>query len=166
MLEPALDEGTADGTSVAIAPVTVEGEIVGMVMAVAEPAAGRSAFDQILAVALAAGVSPIVVVAMGVVTGTFGGLIRDVVGNELPMVLKQGELYVTAAFGGAVVAMALIGVVTIVQRRALATIRTCHVSSGADRMASITSARRPSTSNQAGSGSLSTRMVIWRPSMR
>ena len=61
-------------------------------------------------VALAAGVSPIVVVAMGVVTGTFGGLIRDVVGNELPMVLKQGELYVTAAFVGAVVAVALIGV--------------------------------------------------------
>ena len=48
--------------------------------------------------------------AMGVVTGTFGGLIRDVVGNELPMVLRQGELYVTAAFGGAVVAVALIGV--------------------------------------------------------
>ena len=61
-------------------------------------------------IALQAGVSPVVVVAMGVVTGTFGGLIRDVVGNELPMVLKQGELYVTAAFGGAVVAVALIGV--------------------------------------------------------
>lgn len=61
-------------------------------------------------IALAAGVSPVVVVAMGVVTGTFGGLIRDVVGNELPMVLKQGELYVTAAFGGAVVGVALIGV--------------------------------------------------------
>ncbi|GHG17781.1 MULTISPECIES: trimeric intracellular cation channel family protein [Paracoccus] len=61
-------------------------------------------------IALQAGVSPVVVVAMGVVTGTFGGLIRDVVGNELPMVLKQGELYVTAAFGGAVAAVVLIGV--------------------------------------------------------
>lgn len=61
-------------------------------------------------IGLAAGVSPVVVVAMGVVTGTFGGLLRDVVGNELPMVLKQGELYVTAAFGGAMVAVALIGV--------------------------------------------------------
>lgn len=60
--------------------------------------------------ALEAGVSPVIVVAMGVVTGTFGGLIRDVVGNELPMVLKQKELYITAAFGGAVVAMVLIGV--------------------------------------------------------
>ena len=60
--------------------------------------------------ALEAGVSPVVVVAMGVVTGTFGGLIRDVVGNELPMVLKQKELYVTAAFGGALVGVALIGI--------------------------------------------------------
>ncbi|MTD99954.1 trimeric intracellular cation channel family protein [Paracoccus sp. YIM 132242] len=60
--------------------------------------------------ALETGASPVVVVAMGVVTGTFGGLIRDVVGNELPMVLKQKELYVTATFGGAVIAVALIGV--------------------------------------------------------
>lgn len=60
-------------------------------------------------VAIEAGAGPVVMVAMGIVTGTFGGLIRDVVGNELPMVLKQGELYVTAGFGGAVIAVALIG---------------------------------------------------------
>lgn len=58
-------------------------------------------------VALEAGVSPAVTVAMGIVTGTFGGLLRDVVGNELPLVLKQGELYVTAAFGGALTAVLL-----------------------------------------------------------
>ncbi len=61
-------------------------------------------------IALEEGVSPVVVVMMGVVTGTFGGMMRDVVGNELPMVLKQGELYVTACFGGALVAVILIGV--------------------------------------------------------
>jgi uncharacterized membrane protein YeiH len=38
---------------------------------------------------------------MGVATGTFGGLMRDVVANEVPLVLKQGELYVTAALAGA-----------------------------------------------------------------
>ena len=38
---------------------------------------------------------------MGVMTGTMGGLLRDVVLGEVPLVLKQGELYVTAAFGGA-----------------------------------------------------------------
>ena len=42
-----------------------------------------------------------IILVMGVATGTFGGLMRDVVCNELPLVLKQGELYVTAAFAGA-----------------------------------------------------------------
>ena len=68
-----------------------------------------------LAVAAPAGVaialsqnqpSPIVLI-MGMITGTFGGLMRDVVCNEVPLVLKQGELYVTAAFAGAVVALVL-----------------------------------------------------------
>lgn len=66
-----------------------------------------------LAVAVAAGVgvaltlrySAPVVLIMGMVTGTFGGLMRDVVANEVPLVLKQGELYVSAAFGGAAVAL-------------------------------------------------------------
>ena len=48
-----------------------------------------------------------IVILMGVLTGCMGGLMRDVVCNEVPLVLKQGELYVSAAFGGAVV-----GVVT------------------------------------------------------
>lgn len=59
-------------------------------------------------VALQAGVSPVTVVAMGVMTGTGGGLMRDVVGNELPLVLKQGELYITAAFGGSLMVVLLI----------------------------------------------------------
>lgn len=62
-----------------------------------------------LAVAVAAGVSVArsmevstgVALVMGVATGTFGGLMRDVVANEVPLVLKQGELYVTAAVAGA-----------------------------------------------------------------
>lgn len=58
--------------------------------------------------ALASGADPVVTVAMGVITGTLGGIMRDVVGNEVPLVLKQGELYITAAFGGAVVAVMLI----------------------------------------------------------
>lgn len=62
-----------------------------------------------LAIAVAAGVSvarameasvPVILV-MGVATGTFGGLMRDVVANEVPLVLKQGELYVTTAVAGA-----------------------------------------------------------------
>ena len=59
-------------------------------------------------VALAGGSGPVIVVIAGIVTGSFGGLMRDVVGNEVPLVLKQGELYLTAAFGGAVLALILI----------------------------------------------------------
>ena len=57
-------------------------------------------------VALGLGHSAPVVLMMGVATGCFGGLLRDVVCNEVPLVLKQGELYVTAAFGGAAGALA------------------------------------------------------------
>lgn len=56
-------------------------------------------------VALALGHGPVIVVIAGVVTGTLGGLMRDVVCNEVPLVLKQGELYLSAAFGGAVAAL-------------------------------------------------------------
>ncbi len=61
-----------------------------------------------LGVAVAAGSSiaagldhhPIIVLVMGIATGCAGGLARDVVANEVPLVLKQGELYVTCALAG------------------------------------------------------------------
>lgn len=61
-----------------------------------------------LAVAVAAGAGlaqrlgqpPGVVLVMGIATGCAGGLARDVVANEVPLVLKQGELYVTCALAG------------------------------------------------------------------
>ncbi|MGQ0567263.1 MAG: trimeric intracellular cation channel family protein [Gemmobacter sp.] len=56
-------------------------------------------------VAMDAGVGWPVVLVMGMVTGCMGGLMRDVVCNEVPLVLKQGELYVTAAFAGALAAV-------------------------------------------------------------
>ncbi|QMU58793.1 MAG: trimeric intracellular cation channel family protein [Boseongicola sp.] len=55
-----------------------------------------------LAAAVASGQTGIIAPIMGVLTGTLGGLMRDVVANEVPMVLRRGELYVTAAFLGAV----------------------------------------------------------------
>lgn len=51
-------------------------------------------------VALALGHVPTVILVMGVITGSMGGLMRDVVSNEVPLVLRQGELYVTCAFAG------------------------------------------------------------------
>jgi len=52
--------------------------------------------------ALNAGVHPLVAIVMGVITATFGGIIRDVIGNELPLVLRK-ELYVTCAAAGATI---------------------------------------------------------------
>lgn len=45
---------------------------------------------------LASGADPIVAVVMGVITATFGGILRDMLGGESPMVLRR-EIYVTAA---------------------------------------------------------------------
>lgn len=51
-------------------------------------------------VAQALGQTVPVVLVMGIITGSMGGLLRDVVSNEVPLVLKQGELYVTCALAG------------------------------------------------------------------
>uniref|UniRef100_UPI002494B2C4 trimeric intracellular cation channel family protein n=1 Tax=Roseobacter litoralis TaxID=42443 RepID=UPI002494B2C4 len=48
-------------------------------------------------VALALDQPALVVVLMGTITGCMGGLLRDVVLDDVPVVLRQGELYVTAA---------------------------------------------------------------------
>ena len=38
---------------------------------------------------------------LGVITGVFGGVLRDVLCNEVPLVMRAGELYATAAWLGA-----------------------------------------------------------------
>ena len=50
--------------------------------------------------ALLIGAGPTVAIAMGVITATFGGILRDVLGAESPVVLSR-EIYVTAALAGA-----------------------------------------------------------------
>ena len=44
---------------------------------------------------------------MGVVTAVFGGMLRDILCNELPLVMRPGELYATAAWFGSVAFIAL-----------------------------------------------------------
>lgn len=56
-------------------------------------------------IAAAQGQSAVIIVVMGTITGCMGGLMRDVVANEVPMVLKQGELYVTCAVAGSAAAV-------------------------------------------------------------
>ncbi|WP_211855025.1 trimeric intracellular cation channel family protein [Plastoroseomonas hellenica] len=50
--------------------------------------------------ALREGASPGIAVLMGIITATFGGIIRDVICDELPLILRR-EIYATAAAIGA-----------------------------------------------------------------
>ena len=52
--------------------------------------------------ALAHGASPVIAVAMGVASASFGGIIRDILGGGSPIILRQ-EIYITAALAGALV---------------------------------------------------------------
>jgi uncharacterized membrane protein YeiH len=49
---------------------------------------------------LDSGTGAVVAVAMGVITGSVGGIVRDLVGNE-PSVILRHEIYVTASVIGA-----------------------------------------------------------------
>ncbi len=50
---------------------------------------------------LEAGAGPFIAIVMAVITASFGGIIRDVIGGESPFLLRK-EIYVTAALAGAV----------------------------------------------------------------
>lgn len=64
-------------------------------------AVGLAAFAVIgTETALAANAAPVVAIAMGVITATFGGIIRDVLAGESPAILRR-EIYVMAALAGA-----------------------------------------------------------------
>ncbi|MCP4260598.1 MAG: trimeric intracellular cation channel family protein [Planctomycetes bacterium] len=52
--------------------------------------------------ALDMGISPGIAVVMGVMTGVFGGMIRDVLSGEIPLILRR-EIYATASLCGAIV---------------------------------------------------------------
>jgi len=50
---------------------------------------------------LRSGLNDVYALIMGIITATFGGLIADILRNEIPYLLKKGELYATAcAIGG------------------------------------------------------------------
>jgi uncharacterized membrane protein YeiH len=49
------------------------------------------------------GLPGIIVVVMGTMTGSAGGVLRDILSGEVPLLLRQGELYATAAIAGVIV---------------------------------------------------------------
>ena len=61
------------------------------------------------AIARAAGTGDLVAVIMGVMTATFGGVLRDVVCQETPLILRH-EIYATAAAAGSAVYLLLLRV--------------------------------------------------------
>ncbi|SHH97251.1 trimeric intracellular cation channel family protein [Marivita hallyeonensis] len=74
-----------------------------------------------------------IIIVMGAITGCLGGLMRDVVANEVPLVLKQGELYVTCAVAGA----AVVAVAPLFGASALVTVTASAVTTFALRAGSI-----------------------------
>jgi uncharacterized membrane protein YeiH len=44
----------------------------------------------------------VVVVLMGAITGVAGGVLRDVLSAEIPLILRRGQIYATAAIAGVV----------------------------------------------------------------
>jgi uncharacterized membrane protein YeiH len=59
--------------------------------------------------AMLSGAGSIAAIAMGVITATFGGMVRDVLGGESPVILAR-EIYVSAALLGASSFILLIGI--------------------------------------------------------
>jgi uncharacterized membrane protein YeiH len=51
-------------------------------------------------IAESAGLSPLIVVLMGTMTGVAGGVLRDVLSAEVPLILRR-DIYATAAIAGA-----------------------------------------------------------------
>ena len=45
--------------------------------------------------------SPVIAIMMGVWTAVIGGLLRDIICNEIPLVLQR-EIYITASIAGSV----------------------------------------------------------------
>lgn len=50
---------------------------------------------------------PIIVIFMGTITGAFGGVVRDVLCGDVPILLRPSELYATTAIAGAAVYLIL-----------------------------------------------------------
>lgn len=70
-------------------------------------AAGLALFTVVgCQIALNAGVHWLAASLLGAITGVFGGMLRDVLVNEVPLVMRPGTLYATASWCGALAMIA------------------------------------------------------------
>ncbi|MCX2681459.1 trimeric intracellular cation channel family protein [Galbibacter sp. EGI 63066] len=51
---------------------------------------------------VAAGLHPIMCIALGTVSACFGGVLRDILCNEIPVIFRKKEIYATACVAGGV----------------------------------------------------------------
>ena len=89
-------------------------------------------------IAEAAGLSPLVVVLMGTMTGTAGGMLRDALSARVPLIFRE-DIYATAAIGGITMYLVLqklgaprnfavgAGVVVILLMRLMAVVWGAHL---------------------------------------
>lgn len=88
------------GLSLAFALIPATGRVPASALSVAD-ALGLGLFSVAGAgYAMQSGSSVFIAALMGAITGTFGGVIRDVLCNELPSLFRQTPLYATCAFMG------------------------------------------------------------------
>ena len=52
---------------------------------------------------IAAGLHPIICISLGTMTACFGGVIRDILCNEIPVIFRTKEIYATACILGGIV---------------------------------------------------------------
>lgn len=97
-------------------------------------------------IALAQGMPAIVAVLMGVVTAAFGGVLRDIVCNEIPRAFSDHRPYAVCAFAGGWV---LVGALALGASQGTALLLAAGAASGLRALALLTDFRLPEWSSGA-----------------
>lgn len=86
---------------VAVPAISAVNRIFSQRLIVTADALGLGLFSIVgVSQALEAGMPIFIASMMGVITGIFGGVLRDIVCNEIPMVLRDGRPYAICSFAG------------------------------------------------------------------
>jgi hypothetical protein len=72
---------------------------------------------------------------LAVITGVVGGMLRDILVNEVPLVMRPGTLYATASWLGALTLLGALHWVGAMPRRRRPAARWCSACPGGDPLA-------------------------------